>query len=157
MGSTMYTIDQIAKTLDLHPKTVRRFIREGKLKGNKVGGQWRVMENDLKVFMEGEAVSGEIKSESAREIQGSIDAVSFDRSGEKVQVSTVIDVLVEDFEEATRLSNTFIAVLNCKDPDYGRAKYNFIYYEAERKARFILWGTPLFISKMLRLVAEISK
>ena len=47
----MYTADQVAEILHLHPKTIRRFIRQGTLKARKVGKQWRITERELKDFI----------------------------------------------------------------------------------------------------------
>ena len=45
-----YTVDQIAELLTLHPKTVQRYIREGKIIAQKVGKRWCVSENNLNKF-----------------------------------------------------------------------------------------------------------
>lgn len=42
-----YTIDELAKALKLHPYTVRRLCREGKVPGFKFGGQWRFEKKEL--------------------------------------------------------------------------------------------------------------
>ena len=47
-----YTVDIIAKMLSMHPKTIQRYIREGKLHAKKVGKSWQVQEQDLRNFME---------------------------------------------------------------------------------------------------------
>ena len=36
-----YTVEEVAKVLQLHPYTVRRLSREGKVPATKIGGQWR--------------------------------------------------------------------------------------------------------------------
>jgi len=36
-----YTVEEVAKALKLHPYTVRRLSREGKIPAFKFGGQWR--------------------------------------------------------------------------------------------------------------------
>ena len=43
-----YTVEQIAELLSLHPKTVQRYIREGKIIANKVGKRWFISESNLK-------------------------------------------------------------------------------------------------------------
>ena len=48
-----YTINQAAFTLKVHPLTIRRYIKEGKLKAFKVGGNIRVSVSDLRNFVEG--------------------------------------------------------------------------------------------------------
>ena len=45
-----YTINQAAISLKVHPLTVRRYIKEGKLKAFRAGGNIRVSVNDLRAF-----------------------------------------------------------------------------------------------------------
>lgn len=48
----LYTISQAALTLKVHQLTIRRYIKEGKLKAVKVGGNVRVPLNELRSFMQ---------------------------------------------------------------------------------------------------------
>jgi len=45
-----YTVNQAAIVLKIHPLTVRRHIREGKLKAFRAGGSIRIALPDLKAF-----------------------------------------------------------------------------------------------------------
>lgn len=47
-----YTINQAAISLKVHSLTVRRYIKEGKLKAYRVGGNIRVSVNDLRAFLQ---------------------------------------------------------------------------------------------------------
>lgn len=47
-----YTINQAAIILKVHQLTVRRYIKEGKLKAYRVGGNIRISVNDLRAFMQ---------------------------------------------------------------------------------------------------------
>jgi len=42
-----YTVEELAKSLKLHPYTLRRLCREGKIPAFKVGGQWRFDKQEL--------------------------------------------------------------------------------------------------------------
>ncbi|MFH1519335.1 MAG: helix-turn-helix domain-containing protein [Candidatus Omnitrophota bacterium] len=42
-----YTVDEIAGALKLHPYTVRRLCREGKIPCFKFGGQWRFRRDEI--------------------------------------------------------------------------------------------------------------
>lgn len=46
----LFNISQAAYILKVHPLTVRRYIREEKLKAVKVGGNVRIKESDLSEF-----------------------------------------------------------------------------------------------------------
>lgn len=47
-----YTINQTAIILKVHSLTVRRYVKEGKLKAYRVGGNVRISINDLRNFMQ---------------------------------------------------------------------------------------------------------
>ncbi len=46
----LFNVNQAAYILKVHPLTVRRYIKEGKLKAGKVGGNVRIMESQLTEF-----------------------------------------------------------------------------------------------------------
>ena len=56
MADELLTIDQVATELQLHPDTIRRYIREKKLKPTRVGGTAiRIRRSELDRFIrEGE-------------------------------------------------------------------------------------------------------
>lgn len=47
---SLLNVRQIAYMLKVHPLTIRRYIREGRLKAVRVGGNVRVKESDLQSF-----------------------------------------------------------------------------------------------------------
>jgi excisionase family DNA binding protein len=46
----LFNVTQVAYILKVHPLTVRRYIKEGKLKAVKIGGNIRIKESDLSDF-----------------------------------------------------------------------------------------------------------
>jgi len=42
-----FTSEEIAKYLQLHPYTIRRLAREGKIPAFRAGGQWRFRKDDI--------------------------------------------------------------------------------------------------------------
>lgn len=144
--SQYLTVEAVAEIMTVHTRTIRRYIKEKKLKAGKAGGQWRINSDDLKKFMGINSFE-----EVANRIVPDPDKRSYDIKGkEKVLVSAVVDVNVASKEEALRLSSTIMAAMNGrKDRDPARCDY--LFYEEEGKARFMLWGQPLFVSTMLRM------
>ena len=63
MADELLTIDEVAAELKLHPDTIRRYIREGKLKPTRVGGTAiRIRRSELDRFIsEGEEGSEDKK------------------------------------------------------------------------------------------------
>ena len=45
--SDYFTADEVAKALRVHPYTVRRLCREGRISAIKFGGQWRFKKEDI--------------------------------------------------------------------------------------------------------------
>lgn len=44
------TVDQVALRLGVHRNTIRLYIRQKRLRAVKIGGKWRVSEEDLQTF-----------------------------------------------------------------------------------------------------------
>src|SRR5262249_49316407 len=49
-AETFYTIEEAAHMLKLHPQTVRRWIRQGKLPARQFGKQFRLRPEDVERF-----------------------------------------------------------------------------------------------------------
>lgn len=52
-----YTVLEVAKTLNINPITVRNYIKQGKLKGQRVGRPYLVSEHSLQEFLNGSGVN----------------------------------------------------------------------------------------------------
>lgn len=52
MQEKYLTPEQIAETLQVSPDTIMRLLRDKKLKGVKVGTQWRIKESALEQYLE---------------------------------------------------------------------------------------------------------
>jgi excisionase family DNA binding protein len=42
-----FTVEEIANYLSLHPYTIRRLARDGKIPAFRAGGQWRFRKDDI--------------------------------------------------------------------------------------------------------------
>lgn len=52
MAEKLLTSEQVAQILQVHPFTVHKYLKEGKLKGIKLGRVWRIRESDMEQFLE---------------------------------------------------------------------------------------------------------
>jgi excisionase family DNA binding protein len=48
----MYPLPEVAKILCVSVESIRRYIKLGRIKGTKVGGQWRITEESLQQYIE---------------------------------------------------------------------------------------------------------
>lgn len=137
-----YTVDQISEMLDIHPKTIQRYIREGKLRAAKIGKGWRVTGHDLSTFIQS-------NSDAASELKKQPDR--------KVIASSVIDITAYGKEDAIRIMNTLTAASNAKPPEYGQSSIQSQYIERENMVRITLWGDIGFMAVMLDTVASLTQ
>ncbi len=145
MEERFFTVEEIGELLKLHPKTIQRYIREGKLRALKYGKAWRVSGHDLSLFTES-TLYAELQSAKAQQESGRPRAVA----------SAVVDIDVFGREEAIRILNALTAALNVKPPEFGNSSMQGQFIEQERKIRVTLWGEPAVVALLLASVAELT-
>ena len=131
-----YTVEQVAELLTMHPKTIQRYIREGKLKAKKVGKSWRIYEQDLREYMK----------------SSDVDDDNLLKPENKVLASSVIDIKVINREEASDIEKYLVAAMNSKPEEFGETTMHILYLEHEKKLRVALWGNILFMQKIFELL-----
>lgn len=167
MNTKLYSIPELALILDLHPKTVLRFINEGKLKGAKIGRTWRVTEADLQRYCHGELSGG-----PAGELIGRGEASAFAFGSDpasnpaaapgarnttkpskdladRIRVSAVVEITEQNSEEATRISNSLMAMLAGEREAKSGTRFDFFYYPESAKAKYVFYGEPQVIAGIL--------
>lgn len=142
MYQVYYNVEQIAKMLSIHPKTIQRYIREGKLRATKIGKSWRVSGHDLSRFIEGEKDCFCKTAYPPRE---------------KTKVSSVIDISAINKDEAIRIINSLTAVMNVKPPEYGFSSMHTQFIESDSIVRITLWGNIQFMSAILQSVEVLTQ
>jgi excisionase family DNA binding protein len=142
MNKDYYTVDQISNMINIHPKTIQRYIREGKLRAAKIGKGWRVSGHDLSIFIENDSYE---KPDLGKQIERSTIA------------SSVIDILVDGKEDAIRIMNTLTASLNAKPSEYGQSSMQSQYIERENMIRITLWGGIRFMAIMMDTITVLTE
>jgi excisionase family DNA binding protein len=49
-GLTLFTVEELSEILDIQETTIRKYLRDGKLKGRKLARRWYVSEENLQDF-----------------------------------------------------------------------------------------------------------
>ncbi len=91
MPEELYSVEQVADRLGLHVKTVRNYVREGRLKAVRIGKQYRIARQDL------EAMTG--RSEPPLEPV---------RRTRHVEVSSIVEIDAISPESANRLMTSLM-------------------------------------------------
>src|SRR5262245_55817891 len=54
VGGDLLTAAEVAEILDIHPRTVGEYIRDGKIRAFQFGGGWKISETALREFVRGQ-------------------------------------------------------------------------------------------------------
>jgi excisionase family DNA binding protein len=133
MSGNLYTVEQAAERLKLHPKTVLRMIRDGRLKAARIGKAYRIASEDL------DALAGVVRAE-AREAS--------DRA-----------TVIADFgdlppEMASRLANTLGAMLvSSYKARTGPVNLDTAYDPMLRRLKVVIVGAPEDAATLLKSAA----
>jgi len=135
--SQLYTVEEVAGLLNLHVKTVRRYVRDGRLKARRIGKEYRIARTDLTEF------AGEIRASEA--------PAPAPRT-RHVIASSVIDIDVISPEETHRVTTLVMASLNSRkgEPDFPRV--DTIYYPEQAKLRITITANVVLTCELLRMV-----
>src|SRR3954464_13073241 len=98
----LLSVFEIAKRLKLHVRTVRNYVREGRLKGVRIGKQYRIARADLE-SLTGRALAA--------------PSAANDVSRRHTEVSSIIQVEAIDFEAASRVTNALMAAVKGRAED----------------------------------------
>lgn len=148
MNKDLYTIEEAAQILDVHAITIRRYIKDGKLKANKICGQWKIPDSAIK-----EILKETITEQSTTDNVDSF--VSVDKFSEyKVSVCTIVNIKADSPEELIPLSTELMILLNSEDESRKWFKFEYIYLPDKKVGRFTLYSNPKYISKLLEVISK---
>ena len=80
MSEDWCSVEQVAEQLGLHVRTVRGYIRDGRLKAVRIGKQYRIARADLDAFT-GRPVPARARAEVSAVVELDLDAATADRLG----------------------------------------------------------------------------
>ncbi|GLU48281.1 helix-turn-helix domain-containing protein [Nocardiopsis ansamitocini] len=134
-----YSPDQVADLLGLHVRTVRAYVRDGRLKATRVGKQYRISHEDLEVFVGGRAPT------SARKAR-------------HVEVSSIVQVEAIGPEETMRLTNTVMAVVGGRQGTTGdHLRVETVYDEERASLKIIVLGSPETTADLLKVISTLTE
>ncbi len=130
MTQELFSVEQVAERLGLHVRTVRNYVRDGRLKAVRIGKQYRIARADL------EALTGGPVPESPRASAGRV---------RRVQVATVVEIDAVARATADRVSNTVIAAA-------AGLRIQTIYDEERAHLKIVIFGDTETTAAMLHIV-----
>ena len=132
---TLYTVEDIAKMTGFTSRTIRNYLKNGTLQGQKIGGQWRfTMENIKRLFDSGN-FSGDFSRKNKQQVLNFINGVNPVIQG-KTRVCAVIDRYCENQKQGHQVYEKLVEVINSREDGAPPVKCDFEFMGKENKARF---------------------
>ncbi|MCI4066618.1 helix-turn-helix domain-containing protein [Micromonospora sp. R77] len=131
MSNDVYSVEQVAELLSLHPRTVRGYIRAGRLPAVRIGKQYRIARADLDAFTGRPA--------PARP------------TGPAVEVSSIVGVDGVDRVAADRLATLVLAAANT-GRDQAPLRIQTVYDDERHRMKIVVLGGAAATAALLHLL-----
>ncbi|MDO3700931.1 helix-turn-helix domain-containing protein [Micromonospora sp. C28SCA-DRY-2] len=131
MSEEMYSVEQVADLLGLHVRTVRGYIRTGRLTAVRIGKQYRIARADLA------ALTG--RPQPAAGVG-------------PVEVSSIVQVDGVDRAAADRLGTLVLAAVNTGRDAGPPLRVQTVHDEERNRMKIVILGGAAATAELLRLV-----
>src|SRR5574342_1232471 len=138
----MYSVDQVASMLGLHVKTVRGYVRDGRLKAVRIGKQYRIAAADL------EELTGHPVPMPARETAW---------RHRRVEVSSIVQIDAISPAAMGRLTTTVMAAVAGRSPGDAPLRIETVYDQERASLKIILLGDLVTVADLLKLIDTLAQ
>jgi len=148
----LHTVEDIANMTTLTTRTIRNYLKDGLLKGRKIGGQWRFTEEDIKNLLDSGNYREEQLKNLRQEVLDFIDGVNTftDNIGE-IQTCSIIDLYEEEEIVKVKLDKLMEFINSYNETD-NCMRFSYEYIESESKRRVVLFANPKYLIKALEIL-----
>ncbi|MBP0450829.1 helix-turn-helix domain-containing protein [Kitasatospora sp. RG8] len=131
-----YSVEQVAELLGLHVRTVRGYVRDGRLKAARIGKQYRITAEDLAAFTGAPAAPA--PAVVAPEL--------------RAEASTIVQVDGIGTREAARLASTVMAAISGPREGGRPLKFQTVHDEERSTLKVIVFGGLADTAELLVLI-----
>src|SRR5215510_12118146 len=140
MKHGLYSVEQGAGSLGLHVRTVRNYVREGRLKAVRIGKQYRITAEDFAAMTGRPAASFETEPV---------------RRQRHVEVSSIVEIDVISPEAANRVTNLLMGAANMRRSPEERLRIETIYDEERARLKVIVVGSMESSTSTFRMIQAV--
>ena len=133
MKEDMYSVEQVADRLGLHVRTVRGYIRSGRLKAVRIGKQYRIAAADL------DALTGRTRADAAT-------------AAGPAEVSSIVQIDGVDRAAADRLGTLVLASANTGHDPAHPLRVQTVHDEERHRMKIIILGGAAATADLLHLL-----
>ena len=137
MSQELYSVEQVAERLGLHVRTVRNYVRNGRLKAVRIGKQYRIAREHL------EALTGQ-----PADARGTGSAPP----RRHVEVSSIVQIEAISFDAASRVTNTLLAAAKSRPEGDDALRVDTIYDQERARLKVILSGSIATTTSLLKFM-----
>ncbi|PSL06762.1 excisionase family DNA binding protein [Haloactinopolyspora alba] len=141
MPDQLYSVDQVATLLGLHVKTVRGYVRDGRLPATRIGKQYRIAREDLEAF-------------TGRPVTAPSGAA---RTRRHAEVSAVVQIDAISGADVSRLTTLVTASASGRAADQRPLRVETMYDEERASLKIVIVGGLEDCAEMLKTVNLIAE
>ena len=140
MSQELYSVEQVASHLGLHVRTVRNYVRDGRLKAVRIGKQYRIARDAV------EALTGRPMEAPTR------DAV---RRHRHIDVSSIVEIDAIDPESVSRVTTFLMGAANGRRDGDEKLRIETIHDPERARLKIIIVGGLDASASLLKVVGAI--
>jgi excisionase family DNA binding protein len=141
MAQELYSVDQVAQRLGLHVRTVRNYVREGRLKAVRIGKQYRIAREDL------EALTGRPLDAPLRETV---------RRVRHIEATSIVQIDAVSPELAYRITTGVTGAPKGRDTRDGPLRVDTVYDPERATLKVIITGSIANVTAMLPMIGVLA-
>jgi excisionase family DNA binding protein len=138
MTRELYSVEQVASQLGLHVRTVRNYVRDGRLKAIRIGKQYRIAREHL------EALTGRPPQ---------VSATRSETPRHHVEVSSIVQIEGISVDAASRVTNALMAAAKSPSEAAEPLRIDTIYDPERARLKVILTGSVGTTASLLKFIA----
>jgi excisionase family DNA binding protein len=142
MPGDLFSVDQVAERLGLHVRTVRTYVRDGRLRAVRIGKQYRIARTDLEAF------TGQPIPPTAREAAG---------RHRRVEVTSIVQIDAIGRDTADRISTLLTAAVSGPRDGHDQIRIQTGYDEERASMKVVILSGAASAAELLRLVGVVTE
>ncbi|WP_053617453.1 helix-turn-helix domain-containing protein [Nocardiopsis sp. NRRL B-16309] len=125
MAEHLYSVDQVAELLGLHVRTIRNYVRDGRLHAVRIGKQYRISAADLEAFTGTPLPGPPDGSETARR---------------HTEASSIVEIEGVDARTADRVTTLLTAMASGPRPGGAPLRVETVYDRDRARMKVVILG-----------------
>lgn len=133
---------EAAELLGLHVRTVRRYIREGRLDAVRVGNRYRISRESLEALLDGPLETSHFEPSRGRP---------------RADVSSVVDLQPIDENDAQRLTTLVLGAAGTGDGEHPKLGVHLVHEPGRQRLRVVITGSVADTAALLALITAFQQ